>query len=119
MARTTSDFTVVPTPGEQVLYALVGPGGEPVASVRDYLAELLAADCSPLTLRSYAFDLLDWFRFLLCTCQASGCESVGSCWLSVTAFAAGPGAPQEPVGGPRRPLLASRRPCERTRRWYP
>src|SRR4030088_3343284 len=30
---------------------------------------------------------------LLCTCQASGCESVGSCWLSVTAFAAGPGAP--------------------------
>jgi hypothetical protein len=28
----------------------------------------------------------------LCTCQASGCESVGSCWLSVTAFAAGPGA---------------------------
>ncbi len=56
---------------------------------------------------------------LLCTCQASGCESVGSCWLSVTAFAAGPGAPQNPVGGPRRPLLASRRPCERTRRWYP
>lgn len=24
------------------------------------LTELLVADCSPLTLRSYAFELLDW-----------------------------------------------------------
>ena len=64
MARTTSDFTVVATPGSEVPYALVGPDGEPVVPVQDYLAELLAADCSPLTLRSYAFDLLDWFRFL-------------------------------------------------------
>jgi hypothetical protein len=55
---------VVATPGDQVPYALVGPDGEPVEPVQDYLAELLAADCSPLTLRSYAFDLLDWFRFL-------------------------------------------------------
>jgi integrase/recombinase XerC len=29
-----------------------------------YLRELAALDCSPLTLRSYAFDLLRWFRFL-------------------------------------------------------
>ena len=29
-----------------------------------YLRELAASDCSPLTLRSYAFDLLRWFRFL-------------------------------------------------------
>jgi integrase/recombinase XerD len=64
MASMTSDFTVVPTPGGQVPYALVGPDGEPVEPVQDYLTELLAADCSPLTLRSYAFDLLDWFRFL-------------------------------------------------------
>jgi hypothetical protein len=59
MASTTSDFTVVPTPGGQVAYALVGPDGKPVEPVQDYLTELLAADCSPLTLRSYAFDLLD------------------------------------------------------------
>jgi len=64
MAGTTSDFTVVGTPAEQVPYGLVGPDGEPVEPVQDYLAEVLAADCSPLTLRSYAFDLLDWFRFL-------------------------------------------------------
>jgi hypothetical protein len=55
---------VVATPDGQVPYALVGPNCVPVEPVQDYLAELLAADCSPLTLRSYAFDLLDWFRFL-------------------------------------------------------
>jgi hypothetical protein len=37
-------------------------------------------------------------RNLLCTCQASGCESVGSCWLSVTAYAAGPGASAKTCG---------------------
>jgi hypothetical protein len=58
--------------------------------VADYLRELSASDCSPLTIRCYAFDLMSWFRFLLCTCQASGYKSVGSCWLSVTAFAAAP-----------------------------
>jgi site-specific recombinase XerD len=67
MARTTRDLTVAPTPAGQVPYALIGPDSEPVAAVQDYLAELLAADCSPLTLRSYAFDLLDWFRFLAAT----------------------------------------------------
>ena len=29
-----------------------------------YLRELAASDCSPGTIRSYAFDLLRWFRFL-------------------------------------------------------
>jgi hypothetical protein len=29
-----------------------------------YLRELAASDCSTATLRSYAFDLLRWFRFL-------------------------------------------------------
>jgi hypothetical protein len=33
MASTTSDFTVVPMPGCQVSYALVGRDGEPVGSV--------------------------------------------------------------------------------------
>jgi hypothetical protein len=43
---------------------LVDNDGTPVESVRDYLLELLASDCSPLTVKSYAFDLLNWFRFL-------------------------------------------------------
>jgi len=28
------------------------------------LRDLAASDCSPATLRSYAYDLLRWFRFL-------------------------------------------------------
>lgn len=34
------------------------------AGATSYLRELAASDCSPLTVRSYAFDLLRWFRFL-------------------------------------------------------
>jgi site-specific recombinase XerD len=34
------------------------------AAASSYLRDLAASDCSPLTLRSYAYDLLRWFRFL-------------------------------------------------------
>jgi len=34
------------------------------AAASSYLRELTASDCSPTTIRSYAFDLLRWFRFL-------------------------------------------------------
>jgi hypothetical protein len=74
---------------------LLDPAGVAVGAVAAFLRDLQAAGRSPATLRSYGMDLLRWFRFLLCTCQASGCESVGSCWLSVTAFAAGHGASAE------------------------
>ena len=35
-----------------------------VEPVTAFLRELVANDCSPLTIRSYAHDLLRWFRFL-------------------------------------------------------
>lgn len=31
---------------------------------RPYLRELAASDCSPATIRTYAYALLRWFRFL-------------------------------------------------------
>lgn len=34
------------------------------AVIDDFLRELSANDCSPQTLRSYAFDLMRWWRFL-------------------------------------------------------
>lgn len=44
-------------------YRLVFPDTEhPVVS--SFLRDLSASDCSPATLRSYAYDLLRWFRFL-------------------------------------------------------
>ena len=83
---------LVATGDEWEPYRLLDPDGVAVEAVAAFLRDLQAAGRSPATLRSYGMDLLRWFRFLLCTCQASGCKSVGSCWLSVTAFAAGPGA---------------------------
>src|SRR5258706_16025218 len=88
---------------EVVTWQLVDEWGCPVEPVQRYLRDLVAQGRSRGTVRTYAYVLQRWWRFLLCTCQASGCESVGSCWLSVTAFAAAPEPPQKPVGGPRRP----------------
>lgn len=45
-------------------YRLVDPSGEPVQAVSLWLEELQAAGRSPATLRSYAMDLLRWFRFV-------------------------------------------------------
>jgi hypothetical protein len=38
-------------------------------AVTEFLRHMLADDASPASLRSYAYELLAWFRFLLCTCQ--------------------------------------------------
>ncbi|MCT9006066.1 tyrosine-type recombinase/integrase [Streptomyces rhizosphaerihabitans] len=45
-------------------YVLLGPDGKPVEPVTPYLRDLALNDNSPLTGRSYANDLLRWFRFL-------------------------------------------------------
>lgn len=44
-------------------WRVIFPDGEHLGAT-SYLRELAASDCSPLTVRSYAFDLLRWFRFL-------------------------------------------------------
>ncbi|MGJ3190754.1 site-specific integrase [Paenarthrobacter sp. FR1] len=44
-------------------YRLIFPGTEHEV-VTSFLRDLAASDCSPATLRSYAYDLLRWFRFL-------------------------------------------------------
>lgn len=45
-------------------FALIGAGRRSIEPVTDYLLELVASDCSRLTIKSYAFDLLGWFRYL-------------------------------------------------------
>jgi integrase len=45
-------------------YRLCAPDGTIVAPVTDYLLELTASDFSPASVKSYAYALLDWFRFL-------------------------------------------------------
>jgi len=46
------------------LYLLCSPEGTVVEPVREYLLELTASDYSPASVKSYAYALLDWFRFL-------------------------------------------------------
>ncbi|MFD9137071.1 hypothetical protein ACFVZA_32550 [Streptomyces bottropensis] len=38
-------------------------------TIPQFLRDMLANDDSPASLRSYAYELLAWFRFLLCTLQ--------------------------------------------------
>jgi hypothetical protein len=45
-------------------WQLFDAGGSPVSGVRQFLAHLDASDTADSTLRSYAYDLLRWFRFL-------------------------------------------------------
>ncbi|MFJ4228549.1 hypothetical protein ACIPYV_13395 [Paenarthrobacter nicotinovorans] len=44
-------------------YRLIFPDTEH-ETVSSFLRDLAASHCSPPTLRSYAYDLLRWFRFL-------------------------------------------------------
>jgi len=50
--------------GGIVPYRLVDACGAEMAAVSEFLLDLLASDCSPATLRSYAYELLGWLRFL-------------------------------------------------------
>ena len=51
-------------------YRVYAPDGSEVVPVSHYLQELVAFDCSPATVKAYAYALLDWFRFL----QTAGIE---------------------------------------------
>jgi len=69
-------------------YRLVDPGGGVVASVTEFLHELQASGRSVATQRSYALDLLRWFRFLWAVdvpwAQATRCEARDFCrWLGL------------------------------------
>ena len=65
------DTLVVPKVGrvEEVTdglvpYRVVDAAGVELAAVTEFLRDLSASDCSPSTLRSYAYELLGWLRFL-------------------------------------------------------
>ncbi|MGY4920736.1 hypothetical protein ACWD9K_37330 [Streptomyces sp. 900116325] len=45
-------------------YRLLDRDGIEVAAVSEFLLDMLADDDSPASLRSYAYELLAWFRFL-------------------------------------------------------
>ena len=50
--------------GGLVPYRLVDASGVEMAAVTEFLRDISASSCSPATLRSYAYELLGWLRFL-------------------------------------------------------
>ena len=64
MGRGSEDGSGVVERDGPVPWAALDAAGEPVGVVGAYLAELAASDCSALTIRAYAYDLLAWWRFL-------------------------------------------------------
>ena len=52
--------------GAQLPFFVVNSDGEELRQVSAYLRDLMLGDVSPLTCRSYAFDLLRWHRLLWC-----------------------------------------------------
>jgi integrase len=55
---------VVPGPSGVLPYLLVDEAGGEVEPVSRYLRDRMLGDVSPLTCRSYAYDLLRWFRLV-------------------------------------------------------
>lgn len=58
---------VVAGPGPVLPWLVRDGAGREVEPVSSYLRDLALGDVSPLTCRSYAFDLLRWFRPVDCT----------------------------------------------------
>ncbi len=55
-------------------FRLCTPDGTVVEPVSEYLLELMASDYSPASVKSYAYALLDWFRFLH-TARVAWCDA--------------------------------------------
>lgn len=58
---------VVAGPGSLLPWVVRDGAGREVESVSSYLRDRMLGDVSPLTCRSYAYDLLRWFRPVDCT----------------------------------------------------
>ena len=88
-------------------YQLLDADGAVVAPVASFLRDLLAASRAPLTLRSYAHDLLRWWRFLAGVDvrwdRATPVEGRDfSLWIRQAPKTRGASADREPDGIPRR-----------------
>ena len=55
---------VVPGPSAVLPYLVTDSAGGEVEPTSRYLRDRMLGDVSPLTCRSYAYDLLRWFRLL-------------------------------------------------------
>ena len=70
-------------------FVVVDGDGEHLEPVDAYLRDLVLSDASPLTCRSYGFDLLRWYR-LLWFLGIGWDRATGRCWSPTSARARGP-----------------------------
>ena len=95
-------------------YRLVDPSGEVVTAVSGFLHELQASGRTAATQRSYALDLLRWFRFLWAVdvpwIQATRCEARDfSRWLALVDKPRRAGTPRR-AAGTANPVTGKRSP---------
>ena len=95
-------------------YRLVDSSGEAVTAVSGFLNELQASGRTAATQRSYALDLLRWFRFLWAVdvpwIQATRCEARDfSRWLALVEKPPRAGTPKR-VAGAANPVTGKRSP---------
>ena len=95
-------------------YRLVDPGGEVVGAVSEFLHELQASGRASATQRSYALDLLRWFRFLWAVdvpwAHATRAEARDFCrWLALVDKPRRAGAAKQ-AGGTANPVTGKRSP---------
>src|ERR1019366_8084135 len=95
-------------------YRLVDSSGEAVTAVSGFLNELQASGRTAATQRSYALDLLRWFRFLWAVdvswIQATRCEARDfSRWLALVEKPPRTGTPKR-VAGAANPVTGKRSP---------
>jgi hypothetical protein len=75
---------VVPSDGV-VPWVVLDAAGEPVGPIMRYLRDFVARGNRPGSVRSYAYDLRRWWRFLLCTTSTTATPVGGHCVWSLGA----------------------------------
>ncbi|MGH3121395.1 MAG: site-specific integrase, partial [Streptosporangiaceae bacterium] len=106
-------------------FVLLDESGAEVPAAAEFLHHMLADDASPASLRSYAYELLAWFRFL--DAIDVGWNVAGraeardfALWLKTAKKPARPRRPDAPVPGSVNPLTGKAAPGQnyapRTRR---
>ncbi|WP_329536821.1 tyrosine-type recombinase/integrase (plasmid) [Streptomyces sp. NBC_01450] len=103
--------------GDPIPYRLFDACGGEVLAVTEFLRDLTASDCSPATLRSYAYELLGWFRFLQALAvswdRASRAEARDyALWLARVSKTPRPRRQDSPPPGAVNPVTGKRHPAE-------
>ncbi|MEV0052461.1 hypothetical protein AB0H34_18390 [Saccharopolyspora shandongensis] len=96
-------------------YRLLDADGSEVAAVTEFLHDMLADDASRASLRSYAYELLGWFRFLWAVGvpweRATQVEARDfALWLKMTKKPPRPRRPDAPAAGSVNPVTGKKYP---------